>query len=344
MIKEIEKILIESIDKKFNLKLDWLKIWVSPKNMFWDYSFNGGVLARDLKKNPALIIEELREFLEDNKNWLIEWMEVTWAYLNIKVNNNIYTELFNKLYKNKDNLIDKNISHNKSIVIDYIWANVWKPLHIGHMCTPNQWQVLINLYRKLGYNVIADSHIGDWGIIFWKLILAYKLWWDESKLEEEAINYLLELYIKITEETEKNPDLEQKTRDEFKLLSEGNSESVELWKKFTSFSISAMQVQLDRLNVKPDYNIWESFYEWLWLPKMEDYPDLNDDMHSIVDELIKKWIAVKNDDNSVWVNFDEELKIPSCILQKRDWTHGYLASDLAAIKYRVQNWSPEKIV
>jgi arginyl-tRNA synthetase len=42
--------------------------------------------------------------------------------------------------------------------------------------------------------------------------------------------------------------------------------------------------------------------------------------------------------------FDENLKIPSCVLQKRDGTHGYLASDLACIKYRVQNWSPSKIV
>jgi arginyl-tRNA synthetase len=44
------------------------------------------------------------------------------------------------------------------------------------MCTPNQGQVIINLYKKLGYDVISDSHIGDWGIIFGKLITAYKLW------------------------------------------------------------------------------------------------------------------------------------------------------------------------
>ena len=31
-------------------------------------------------------------------------------------------------------------------------------------------------------------------------------------------------------------------------------------------------------------------------------------------------------------------------MQKRDGTHGYLASDLAAIKYRVQNWKPERIL
>jgi len=49
-----------------------------------------------------------------------------------------------------------------------------------------------------------------------------------------------------------------------------------------------MNVQLGRLHIKPDYNIGESFYERLGLPKMEDYPDLKFDMKSIVQELLKK--------------------------------------------------------
>ncbi|MDR2639772.1 MAG: arginine--tRNA ligase [Candidatus Peribacteria bacterium] len=46
--------------------------------------------------------------------------------------------------------------------MDYIGPNVGKPLHIGHMCSPNQGQTMINVYKKLGYDVISDSHIGDW--------------------------------------------------------------------------------------------------------------------------------------------------------------------------------------
>jgi arginyl-tRNA synthetase len=80
------------------------------------------------------------------------------------------------------------------------------------------------------------------------------------------------------------------------------------------------------------------------LPKLEDYPDLKFNMHSIVDELVDKNIATKNEDNSVGIVFSDESKLPSCILQKRDSTHGYLASDLASVKYRIGNWSPEKII
>ena len=59
-------------------------------------------------------------------------------------------------------------------------------------------------------------------------------------------------------------------------------------------------------------------------------------MSSIVDELLASGIATKNEDNSVGIVFPKDTKIPSCILQKRDGTHGYLASDLACVKYRIR--------
>ncbi len=339
---QIIELLQKIIKELYWVELKEIKLETPPKKELWDFAFGCFTLARDLKKAPPIIAWELAEVL--NKDDLIEEASVAGPYLNLKISKSIFTNNFNEIYKNKEKFLKQNIWEGKTIVVDYIWANVWKVLHIGHMCTPNQWQVMINLYKKLWYNVISDSHIWDWGIIFGKLIAAYKLWWDETKLKEDAVEYLHELYIKITTESEKDENLEQVSRDEFKKLSEGDKESQELWKKMTKSSIEAMNVQLARLNIKPDYNIGESFYEWLWLAKMEDYPDLKWDMKSIVKELVEKGIATKNDDKSVWVKFDEDLKIPSCILQKRDWTHGYLASDLAAIKYRMDNWNPEKIV
>jgi hypothetical protein len=82
-----------------------------------------------------------------------------------------------------------------------------------------------------------------------------------------------------------------------------------------------MQVQLDRLHVKADYNIGESFYEGIGIPKLGNYPDLQFTMKNIVEELIQKKIATQNEDGSVGIIFPEETKLPSCILQKRDGTH-----------------------
>ncbi|MFK7780234.1 MAG: arginine--tRNA ligase [Candidatus Gracilibacteria bacterium] len=343
MEDKLKKIIIETIKKAFGIELEVIKLEVPPRKDLGDYAFGCFVLSKDLQKKPVQIATELASSFDRIDS--IESVTAAGPYLNIKLSNSIYTNLFNTLYSNKETIVGTQKLNNETIIIDYIGANVGKPLHIGHMCTPNQGQVLINIYKKLGYNVISDSHIGDWGIVFGKLILAYKLWGDEIKLKENAVEHLFQLYVKITVESEeKGEEIEQKTRDEFKLLSKGNTESIELWSKFTKYSIEAMNIQLKRLNIKPDFNIGESFYEGLGLPKMENYPNLSYDMHTIVKELIDLGIATKNEDNSVGVVFDDELKIPSCILQKRDGTHGYLASDLASIKYRMENWNPKKIV
>lgn len=126
-----------------------------------------------------------------------------------------------------------------------------------------------------------------------------------------------------------------------------HEENVALWKKFTSISIAEVNKKLELINVQPKYNIGESFYEGLNLPRpnAEKYPNLQWNMKDIVKELIDLKVATQNDDGSVGVVFPEETKIPSCILQKKDGTGLYLTSDLAAIKYRMTNgWNPSKII
>jgi len=342
MQKEINKILKLAIKELYDIEVADLSLNDVPKKQFGDLSFNCWVLARETKKNPVIIAEELLWVLWQND--FITEVQTAGPFMNFKISDTIYSDIFKSIYLNKNDFLNSNIWNNKTILVDYIWMNVWKPMHIGHMCTPNIGQTIINLNKSNWFNVISDSHIWDWGIIFWKLITAFKMWWDKEKLEKNPVDYLLELYVKISSEIVKDSKYEQVCRDEFKLLSEWNKDSIKLWSEFTSHTIQDMNKQLARLSVYPQYNIGESFYEGIWLPKLEDYPDLEFDMESIVVELIEKWIAIKNDDNSVWVIFEEDSKLPSCILQKRDWTHWYLASDLASIKYRINSFSPEKII
>lgn len=120
-----------------------------------------------------------------------------------------------------------------------------------------------------------------------------------------------------------------------------------LWKRFTQESLSTVNRVLEPFLIFPDWKVGESFYEGLPLPKLGDWPDLQvpeQTMHFIVDELVNAGIATKNEDGSVGMVFPKETKIPSCILQKRDGTHGYLASDLSAIKYRMHNWDPKQVL
>ncbi len=345
MKQEISIYLKKLIQDNYKLKLEEIHLETPPKKDMWDIAFGCFILAKDLRKSPADIAQDLKEIIQDDLNKISEIWEVNAAgpYLNIFLGWDVLAKSFSTMMSSS---LYGDISSNASenIYIDYIGANVGKPLHIGHMCTPTQGQVIINVFKKLWYNVISDSHIGDWGIIFWKLMVAFERYGDDKKLRENAVEHLFELYVQISKDAEGDKSLEEQFREVFKKLSHWDQNAIDIWSRFTKSSIDAMNIQLSRLFVIPQYNIGESFYEWLWLPKMEDYPDLKYSMKQIVEELIEKWIATQNEDGSVWVVFPDEMKIPSCILQKRDGTHGYLASDLASVKYRMDNWNPKKII
>lgn len=366
-----------------------------PKNELWDYAFNVFALAKPLGKNPTDVANEIAAALNTHGNPFRDATVMGW-YVNFFLVESAWVGILQSCS------IEAKPANNETVVVDYIGANAGKPLHIGHLCTPSVGQTIINTHEYLGYTVIGDSHFGDWGGIFGKLIYSWRylfsdIWKEEySKFEvdyevrlenketsrdraseeyenfkNELINkkwadWLLSLYqfFHIYEwlfSDNEKIDMEireEGARKEFQFLSwigidltdeeqkKHHEENAELWQKFTAISIAEVNKKLELINVKPQYNIGESFYEGLNLPRPnnEDYPDLEWNMKDIVRELIEKKIATQNEDGSVGVIFPEETKIPSCVLQKKDGTGLYLTSDLAAIKYRLHNWHPSKIV
>lgn len=394
-MQEINNKIQDIVVTLYKINIDNIDNWLThpPKPEFWDYAFNIFEIAKVLKRNPAEISAGLKlefskfpEYFENVSNM--------WGYVNFFINPKILLNEFSQI-----NLNNKK-PKNQTIIVDYIWANVWKPLHIGHLCTPSLWQSIINIHEYLGYDVISDSHFWDWGGIFGKLITMFKLviysqWDKDKKLSEDDTNiysrinsiieemdskikkdepeiakkiiflaeylqnnslnnkddlkYLFNTYQLITIFAEKSIIIDNQCREEFKKLSEWDPQNISLWKQITNISINEVSKQLEEeLWVKPKYNIWESFYEWIDLPKIWNHPDLIKEkewMKAIVEELKKNLdIVEENEDWSVGVVFPEETKLSSCVLQKKDWTWLYLTSDLAAIKYRLDNWKPAKII
>jgi len=166
----LEKIVF-IIEKEFkiNLNMNDFSLSKPPKKDFWDYAFACFPLAKELKKSPNEIAELLVSVISKNK--LFTEVSSLWGYLNFFVNKQEFVGEF--LWKVEKGFIKKYSKKDETIIIDYIGANVWKPLHIGHLCTPVIGQALINMYKNLWYKVIWDSHLWDWGT-FWKLICAWK--------------------------------------------------------------------------------------------------------------------------------------------------------------------------
>lgn len=123
-------------------------------------------MIKELKKSPDAIADALIAYHAQHPHHYIEAMRRDGPYLNFELTYAYSTELFCDLYQANNYYPCAQARKDKNICIDFIGVNIGKPLHIGHMCTPVQGQVFINMYKKYGYTVISDSHIGDWGIIF----------------------------------------------------------------------------------------------------------------------------------------------------------------------------------
>lgn len=310
-----------------------------PDPKLGEYCIGVFALAKQLGRNPTLLAREITQELIWRSDIFVSADSVG-GYVNFFLTDVVWWDIFLSL----SDAEPRRIENPETMVVDYIGANIGKPLHIGHLCTPSIGQSLINIYRYLDYTVIGDTHVGDWWL-FGKLIAAHKLYGRADGLSTAWVEYLLELYIEVTRQCEADESIEEYCREEFKKLSQGDPENMRLWGEFTCVSLDAMNRILALIHVVPDYDIGESFYEDLPLPKLGNQPPLRYNMNTIVSELLEKWIATKNEDGSVGVVFPLDTKLPSVVIQKKNGTNLYITSDLCAIKYRITNgWNPKKII
>jgi arginyl-tRNA synthetase len=294
-----------------------------PKNSeMGDYAFPCFKLAKELKKAPAIIAEELKNNMDIDKN-LIEKVEIVGGYINFYINKeSLAREVIKEFDLKKEKYGSSNEGENKNVVIDYSSPNIAKPFHIGHLRSTVIGQSLYNIYKFLGYNSIGINHLGDWGTQFGKLIEGYKRWGKEYNIDKNPIDELTKLYVRINEECKKDESVLEECRKNFKKLEDGDKTCVELWKKFRELSLNEFQRIYDILGTKFESVCGESFY--------------TDKMPEIVEMLEKSGKLIESQGAKV-VDL-EEKNMPPCIIIKSNKSTTYETRDLAAILYRARTY------
>lgn len=294
-----------------------------PKNSeMGDYAFPCFKLAKELKKAPAIIAEELKNNMDIDKN-LIEKVEIVGGYLNFYINKeSLAREVIKEFDLKKEKYGSSNEGENKNVVIDYSSPNIAKPFHIGHLRSTVIGQSLYNIYKFLGYNSIGINHLGDWGTQFGKLIEGYKRWGKEYNIDKNPIDELTKLYVRINEECKKDESVLEECRNNFKKLEDGDKTCVELWEKFRELSLNEFQRIYDILGTKFESVCGESFY--------------TDKMPEIVEMLEKSGKLIESQGAKV-VDL-EEKNMPPCIIIKSNKSTTYETRDLAAILYRSRTY------
>jgi len=292
-----------------------------------DYATNIAlVLAKKQKKNPMEIAEEIKAKIQNPVFLKIDVAAP--GFVNFFISPDFLREKLKSVLKEGKNFGKQDIGNSKTIVIDYSSPNVAKPMHVGHLRSTFIGQAIYNLYKFLGYKVIGDNHLGDWGTQFGIMIAAIKKYgYSSAKLKKITVAQMLEIYIKYNDELKENPDLQETAKAEFKKLEDGDAENRKIWKILRDKSLAEFNKIYKILNIKFDLIKGESDYE--------------KDLKQEIDNALEKKIALTNEDGSVIIPLGEDVPF---LIRKSDGATVYGTRDLATIRFRVFKYAPEKII
>ncbi|MBI4235094.1 arginine--tRNA ligase [Candidatus Peregrinibacteria bacterium] len=328
---QLKEILQKAVQKAFpQTKID-LSIEYPLSKDHGDYASNIAMrLAKELQKSPQKVAQNIIENIGEND--LLKKVEIAGpGFINFHLSEKTLNKEIEKILTQKESYgkIPEDLS-TRTVIVEYSQPNIAKPLGVHHLLSTIIGQSIYNIYKFLGFNAISINHIGDWGTQFGKLIYAYKTWGDKKTVEKDPIAQLLKLYVRFHDEAEKNPELEDKARHEFKIFEDGDKENHELWQWFVDESMKEINKTYDLLGgIHFDYTTGESFYE--------------DKMPAILEEGKEKGIIVEGEEGAYVINFDDP-NIPTVPVQKKDGATLYITRDFATLKYRLEHFKPEKII
>jgi len=303
-------------------------ITTSSREEFGDYQSSIClVLSKRLKKNPRDIALEFISFLTNNSKFSLLCEDIKIAgpgFLNIRIKKEILIEqlIFRQNCKRAGIPLTSN---NNKIIVDFSSPNIAKEMHVGHLRSTIIGDSISRLFELRGYEVLRLNHVGDWGTQFGMLITHLKDVFPDFLNGANKINIgdLVEFYKISKQRFDNDSDFQNRSRSEVVKLQSGNEESISAWKLLCNQSREEFNVIYKLLNIKIEER-GESFY--------------NRFLRNIVEELSNKNLLTE-DQGAKCVFLDEmknkEGNALPLIVQKSDGGYNYATTDLAAIKYRL---------
>ena len=296
---------------------------------FGDFQCNDALAAaKTLRQPPRKIAEAVFAKLKDSQPPFVEKLELAGpGFLNITVSADwLASQLLNISTSQHLNIPQTGVG--KKVVIDYSSPNAAKQMHIGHIRSTVIGNAIDRIYRALGYDVIADNHLGDWGTQFGILIKGYRECLTQEERDNLTVANLEKCYVLSSSRAKEDEAWKNACREELVRLQQGDAEDTALWKRFIEISIAEFDRMYAKLGVKFDTYRGESYY--------------NDLMPGVVEQLKKAGLAEPSE-GALIVRFDAE-KLPVAIVQKSDGGFNYTTSDIACVESRVKDYDPERII
>jgi len=310
---------------------------------FGDYQANGVMgLAKKLKTNPRNLAEEVVKNLDLSD--ICEPPEVAGpGFINLRLKPEFVAVELLEINKDTAGLGIEKTHEPKTIVVDFSSPNIAKQMHVGHLRSTIIGDCICRILERLGHKVIRQNHIGDWGPQFGMLI-AYAFYEVTAKRMEQVFGKQLDtfnisdteqLYREAKKEYDSDTNFAKLSREYVVALQKREQGALKHWKRIVALSLNECHDIYEQLGVtlSRDDVKGESFY--------------NNSLPNVVEDIQRAGLA-ESSDGAVCV-FPEGFKnkegdpLPF-IIQKSDGAYLYATTDLAALRYRVNELNADAII
>lgn len=179
-LENLQKVFFDYLNASFELSNELLRTITFELNTdenkkdFGDINTNAAmIIAKTLKKNPREIAQKITtEF----SHACIKKSEIAGpGFINFFLTQNHFIHLAHLLFEHHTNFFAQNSSPKKRYCIEFVSANPTGPLHLGHGRGGIIGDVLGNVLRLLGHDIIKEYYINDAGSQILKLGISLKI-------------------------------------------------------------------------------------------------------------------------------------------------------------------------
>ena len=345
LIKELFTLVEDAVEKAgYDRSLTLVKL--SDRPDLCEYQCNTALpSAKKFKEKPMDIAGRIAEVMKESDK-IQNVNVVPPGFINFDLSNGFLTSYLKAMYE--DERLGVETDKSDTIVMDYGGPNVAKALHIGHLRSAVIGEALKRMAKAIGHRVIADVHLGDYGLQMGLIITELKhrkpelpyfkedfdkdSYADEIKEAPFTIEELGRIYPEASAKSKIDKDYYAQALEATKLLQEDNPAYLAIFKHIIRVSLFDLKKSYSRLNVDFD----------LWLGESDAKPYIE----PMISDMKKKGFA-REDSQALVIDVAKETdkkEIPPCLIQKSDGSSLYATTDLATMVQRRKDFDMDRMI